>query len=260
YVVGHLDEADEALDELTAAGIDAARLPALEVLPGESGVSLELFAERLAVVRRLLGAAGGDGVSSVPRVLIAPIQSLMQPVPGAKTIGTLARTVRTKESVDPAELVRWLDAAGYERSETIEEPGQFALRGGILDIFPPPLRGTGAPPASLPDANALAASPGIPVRLDFFGNEIDRITEIDLDTMGSDRGVDMVELLCASLDKVFAPAPTNHERPRAGASRKGAANAPSALPSASIDATGGAESCPFLDYLPHSSLIILHEP
>ncbi len=260
YVVGHLDEADEALDELTAAGIDAVRLPALEVLPGESGVSLELFAERLAVVRRLLDATGADGVSSVPRVLIAPIQSLMQPVPGPKSIGALARTVRTKENVDPMELVRWLDAAGYERAETIEEPGQFAMRGGILDIFPPPLRGSGVPPVSPSNSNTLAASPGIPVRLDFFGNEIDRITEIDLDTMGSDRGVNMVELLCASLDKVFAPAPKNPERQRAGSSRKGAANAPSALPSASIDATGGAESCPFLDYLPHSALIILHEP
>lgn len=250
YVVGHLDEADEALDELTAAGIDAVRLPALEVLPGESGVSLELFAERLAVVRRLLGG-------SRPNVLVAPIQSLMQPVPGAKSIGALARTVRTKETVDPAELVRWLDAAGYERTETIEEPGQFAMRGGILDIFPPPLRGSGVAPVSPSDASVLAASPGIPVRLDFFGNEIDRITEIDLDTMGSDRGVDLVELLCASLDKVFAPAPANSDRKPAGGARK---NAPSALPSTSIDATGGAESCPFLDYLPRSALIILHEP
>lgn len=50
YVVAHLDEADETLDELAAAGVDAARLPALEVLPGETGISLELFAERLALV------------------------------------------------------------------------------------------------------------------------------------------------------------------------------------------------------------------
>ena len=120
YVVAHLDEADEALDELTAAGTDAVRLPALEVLPGESGVSLELFAERLAVVRRLLEEKAG---AKPPQVLVVPIQSLMQPVPGPRTLGGLARTIRTKDSIDPAELVRWLDAAGFERAETIEEPG-----------------------------------------------------------------------------------------------------------------------------------------
>src|SRR4051794_30338002 len=68
YVVAHLDEADETLDELCAAGADAVRLPALEVLPGETGVSLELFAERLGVVRSLIGAKAGTG-----RVIVCPI-------------------------------------------------------------------------------------------------------------------------------------------------------------------------------------------
>ncbi|HKK52931.1 MAG TPA: CarD family transcriptional regulator, partial [Myxococcota bacterium] len=68
--------------------------------------------------------------------------------------------------------------AGYERVDAIEYPGQFASRGGIIDIFPP-------------------SGPGgeqIPVRLDFFGDEIDSIAEIDLDTMGSDRAVGSVLL------------------------------------------------------------------
>ena len=52
-VVAHLDEADDALDDLELfAGVEAERFGALEVLPGESGVSLELLAERLAVVEQ----------------------------------------------------------------------------------------------------------------------------------------------------------------------------------------------------------------
>src|SRR5436190_5737125 len=50
-VLAHLDDSDEATDELASAGIPATRLPGLEVLPGETHVSTELFAERLGAVR-----------------------------------------------------------------------------------------------------------------------------------------------------------------------------------------------------------------
>ena len=53
-VVAHIDEGDETLDELLGAGVAAMRLPALEVLPGETGVALDQLAERLAVARVLL--------------------------------------------------------------------------------------------------------------------------------------------------------------------------------------------------------------
>src|SRR5688500_7447777 len=75
-VVAHLDEADEALEELESLGINAVRFPAMELSPGESSVSLDLLAERLTLVRRLI-----DGDS--PQVMIAPIQALMQSTPRA---------------------------------------------------------------------------------------------------------------------------------------------------------------------------------
>ena len=220
-VVAHLDDADEVCDELTGAGVDTVRFPALEVLPGESSVSLELFAERVGVVRRL--AAGKP-----PRVLVCPIQSLMQPVPGAKSLDALVKTVRTGQRLDPQEFVRWLDGAGYERTETIEEPGEFAMRGGIVDVFPATGSGLGAG--------------GAPVRCDFFGDTVDRITEIDLDTMGSDRAVEAVEIVCASLDRVFA-----HDAPNAAGTVK-------------IDATGGTHACSMLEYMDSSAIVLLHEP
>ncbi|MDX2116643.1 MAG: transcription-repair coupling factor [Planctomycetota bacterium] len=181
-VVAHLDDAEEALDELIASGVNAIRLPALESLPGESGASLELFAERLGVQRRVL--AGLEPAT----VVVAPISALMQSVPAPAAMDRLSRVLRVGEDVPPAELGRWLDAAGYSRVDTVEEPGDFATRGGIMDIFPPAGSGEEA-------ANASAG--GVPVRLEFFGDTIERIAEVDLETMGSDRQVQSVALVAA---------------------------------------------------------------
>jgi len=178
-VVAHVDEADEAADELSAAGESARRLPALEGLPGDAGgASLDLFAERLGVVRHLSGLAG-------PHVVVAPIAALMQTVPPPEVAAAMVRELRVGCDIDLAELVRWLAASGYERVDAVEEPGDFALRGGILDVFPPG-RGVGA----------------APVRFDFFGDTIDSISEIDLATMGSDRTLRDIELVTANAARV----------------------------------------------------------
>jgi len=168
-VVAHADDADEAADEL--ASLPVIVLPALEVLPGETNVSLDLFAERLAAIRSVV-------CLTEPTVIVCPIQALMQLVPGPDQIASLARTVRAGEDVRLTDLTRWLLEAGYKRIETIEEPGDFSLRGGILDIFP---IGAGASP----------------VRLDYFGDTVERITEVDIESMGSDRAVKSVDLFAA---------------------------------------------------------------
>ncbi|MDQ7014576.1 MAG: transcription-repair coupling factor, partial [Planctomycetota bacterium] len=185
-VVAHIDDADDALEELTTLGISAVRLPALEVLPGETDVALDLFAERIAVQRAVADprpSSAADGVGFHPEtVIIAPIQALMQSVPAPDQLGRLARMFRPGERHDLTEVTRWLAEAGYTRMDAVEEPGDFAVRGGILDVFPP---------------GGLGQAP---VRLDFFGDEIERLNEIDLETMGSDRRIDSVELIAARLD------------------------------------------------------------
>ncbi|MFM9996719.1 MAG: transcription-repair coupling factor [Phycisphaerales bacterium] len=205
-VVAHLDDADEALDELSAAGVEALRLPALEALPGESNVNPELFAERLAVVRRVIELNGVrpspavDSSSPSQRltvspshspVIIAPIPALMQAVPRAESLPALVRTLRRGMTAAPGEVIRWLDGAGYTRRDAVEEPGDFAVRGGILDVFA--AGGTMTPAGDAP-GEALTA----PIRLDFFGDRIDRVHEIDPDTMASGRTVEGVELVCVS--------------------------------------------------------------
>ncbi|MCK4871310.1 MAG: transcription-repair coupling factor [Phycisphaerales bacterium] len=176
YVTAHLDDVDEAADELAAVGLSPARFPALEVLPGESGVSLELLAERLQVVRRLC-----DG--NPPDVLIASIQALMQAVPGPDQLDAAVLTLTTGDTRGPARIIDWLASAGYARTASVESPGEFAVRGGILDIYPP---GEGR----------------VPLRLDFFGDDLEAIMEVDPDTMGSDRRVERAELIGATLSQM----------------------------------------------------------
>jgi len=181
-VVAHIDDADDALEELQGLGMPAIRLPALEVLPGETDVALDLFAERIAVQRQALGLR--DAPAGGAPVVIAPVQALMQGVPVPDRLADLARTVRVGGRHRLTDLAAWLTGAGYSRVDAIEEPGDFAVRGGILDIFPP------------------GGTAQAPVRLDFFGDEIERINEIDLETMGSDRRIDSVELIASRIDAV----------------------------------------------------------
>ncbi len=185
-VTAHLDDADEAGEEL--AGIDGlrvVRVPAVESLTTDTGLATDALAHRLRVARQLPGLKGAA-------VVLTPIQSLMQLLPPIAALESLTRTLRTGEKHKVADLLAWLASAGYKRVETVEEVGDFALRGGILDVFPP------TPAAISQDGSPVAAEP-VPVRLDFFGDEVEKISEVDVDTMGSDRALQAVELVAASV-------------------------------------------------------------
>ena len=174
-VTAHIDDADEAVEELNELGVEASSFPALEVLPGESAVSLELLSRRLSIVRAL--HAGGQ-----PSVLVTPVSALMQGVPTAERMESLLRRIREGDTLDLKALMHWLAEAGYERTDTVENPCEFAMRGGILDVHPP--------------------SGAAPFRLDLFGDEVERIFEIDLATQASDRRVEEVELVGATLESL----------------------------------------------------------
>lgn len=177
-VVAHLDEAEEAaaeLGDLADAGLcpRPAYLPALEAAATDGAAGADLLGERLAVARRL---HAGDA----PPVMVAALPALMQSMPESARIPGLLLDVRAGTRCPPRDLAAWLAAAGYVRTEAIENPGEFAVRGGVMDVFPP--------------------GGALPVRLDFFGDDVERIFEVDLATQASDRTVDAVQLVAASVD------------------------------------------------------------
>ncbi len=191
-VVAHLDDGDDAIADLDLfqgmTPIHSQRFGALEVLPGESGVSLELLAERLAVVESLDHGAAVQG--DEPFVLVAPIQALMQSVPEPAALADFSLTLRAGKQLSPGHLLEWLDRAGYSRADAIENPGDFATRGGIVDIYAP--SGGGADVGFTPTG----------IRLDFFGDEIDSICTIDLDTLGSGPRVEQFQLIGATAERL----------------------------------------------------------
>ena len=117
--------------------------------------------ERTAVLLRL--------VDGPPPWIIAPVSALLRLVPSPDDLRTSMRRIRQGEHSDREAMVSFLAAIGYERMELVEARGQFAVRGGILDVFPAHL-----------DA---------PVRAEWFGDEIESLREFDPTTQRSTRSI-----------------------------------------------------------------------
>ncbi len=211
-VVAHPEDAQDALEELRWFDRPNHPLPrcclaAMEALGGQTGLNLELLSQRLQVVE---GLCQGGGAEDRPPtygrqgVCVAPIHALMQAVPTPDTLRSLSLTVRGGQQLSSRRLLAWLANAGYERVEVIEHPGEFAVRGGIVDIF--------LPAGAVADANGPLADNGMggPVRLDYFGDQVDSISRIDPQTMGSSQSVDWVQIVGATADQVQSDQGTTH--------------------------------------------------
>ncbi|HEY3737434.1 MAG TPA: transcription-repair coupling factor [Jatrophihabitans sp.] len=145
-------EADDLLAALRAL-LPADRValyPGWETLPHERlSPRSDTVGQRLAVLRRL--AHEEDGRLDV---VVAPVRSLLQPqVPGLGELTPVS--LKPGDSRDLNELVTALVLAGYTRSELVEKRGDFAVRGGILDVFPP--------------------TDEHPLRVEFWGDEVEEI-------------------------------------------------------------------------------------
>ncbi len=198
-VVAHPDEADEALEDLALcqavnSALSPQRIAALEVLPGETHVSIELLSQRLHAVERLsqVNSNGFAGSGDRLDVWVAPIQALMQSVPTPEALARLMWTIHSGQRLAMGQLVTWLTNAGYERVDAIEQPGQFAVRGGIMDLYLP--AGVGI--------DAATANEAPPVRLDFFGDTLESIHTIDPETLGSQSAIEVIQLIGATADQL----------------------------------------------------------
>ncbi len=129
-------------DELAAAlrcylpDDDVAVLPAWETLPHERlSPRADTVARRLAVFRRLAHPSE-TGPTGPIRVLVVPVRALLQPVVAG--LGELEPVeLHVGDRVDLVGVEQALVAAAYTRTDMVERRGEFAVRGGILDVFPP---------------------------------------------------------------------------------------------------------------------------
>jgi transcription-repair coupling factor (superfamily II helicase) len=167
-VCGHLDEADDLADDLELfIGRRPDVMPALELSGSLGRLSEEQVADRLQLISRY-----ASGISKHD-ILIAPIQALMQSVPSRQQLDLLIRTLKPDQDLEPEKLIVWLSEHGYNRLDQVEVPGDFAVRGGIIDVY-------------LPGEHEESGDQiGLTARIDFFGDQIESIKRFDLDTLGS---------------------------------------------------------------------------
>ncbi len=126
----------------------------------------EAIRDRLNVLDRLC--------AGVPTIVIANVSALLHLTTPRQVLAQARREVRTGSSVDRDDIVDALLKLGYERVELVDDTGQFSVRGGILDVSPP-------------------TSP-LPVRIEFFGDEIDTIRHFDPLTQRSTEHIERVGL------------------------------------------------------------------
>ena len=191
-VCGHIDEADDLADDVELfTGSRPEVVPTLELTGAMGQLSEEQVSNRLRLISRLasVGATksrGGD--TRCYKTVLAPIQSLMQAVPSRDQLGPLSRALKAGEEIEAEKLIVSLSDHGYNRLDQVEVPGDFAVRGGIVDIYLP---------GDFEDATEVAGESqiGLTVRVDFFGDQIESIKRFDLDTMGSGKKLESVRLI-----------------------------------------------------------------
>ncbi|MBK9295828.1 MAG: transcription-repair coupling factor [Candidatus Microthrix sp.] len=163
-------EAETLADDLgTWLGPDAVEwFPAWETLPFERvSPSTETMGRRMRVMWRLADPARS------PRVIVAPIRALLQRL-GPHVEDTEPVIVGAGDTIDSTQLVDELVGWGYRREYQVEHRGEVAVRGSIVDVFP---------------ATAQA-----PVRIDLWGDEVERLTEFSVNDQRSVATISEVEI------------------------------------------------------------------
>ena len=170
------NKAAEALEPLLKAGceltgaVDPARVvrfPAHDVLPFENLSPHPDVQEQRAAALWKLSTGAVD-------VLIAPVESAALKLFDLEYYAGLAVTLKRGEEVDIEVLTAHLASVGYTQMDLVEMPGQFTRRGGILDVYSP--------------------ESDRPLRIEFFGDEIETIRKFDPETQRSQTGLDEAQL------------------------------------------------------------------
>jgi len=168
-------DAFESAIRFFAEKLDILRFPAWDCLPYDRvSPSPAIAAQRMAALWRLCRREPTDK----PLLVITTTPALIQRVPARKTLGGAGYATRVGREVNVADLERYFAVNGYMRASTVSDRGEFAIRGGVIDVFPP-----GAEE---------------PVRLDLFGDMLESIRAFDPGTQRSTRQLTEIELLPVS--------------------------------------------------------------
>ena len=140
-----------------APALECLQFPAWDCLPYDRvSPRAELVSRRIDTLTRLLEPGveqGDDQGDDNGRVILTTVSALLQRVPPRQSFAGATMALKPGQRLDPVALVAFLDRHGYRRADTVREPGEYAQRGGIVDLYP--------------------AGAADPLRLDFFGDELE---------------------------------------------------------------------------------------
>src|SRR5499425_2237582 len=131
-----------------------------------------LMAQRMTTLSRLAHLKEQAGPQSRPSVLLATVNAVVQRVPARSVVAGQGLSAAPGNVLSMDGIVRWLELNGFIRASTVREAGEYAVRGGIIDLFPPGM--------------------AEPVRLDFFGDTLESIRSFDPE---SQRTTDQLQAL-----------------------------------------------------------------
>src|SRR3984893_4517638 len=157
----------------SAPDLSVLTFPAWDCLPYDRvSPNAAVAASRMATLAALVHANDQSGV------VLTTINALLQRVAPRETVAAQSLAIAPGNARPMNEIARWLETNGFIRASTVRDIGEYAVRGGILDLYAP---GTSAP-----------------VRLDFFGDTVESIRAFDPETQRTASRVDKLELVPTS--------------------------------------------------------------
>ncbi len=176
----HVARDDRRLEALSAAlaffapDVRVVQFPAWDTVPYDRiGPNAEIVSRRMTALARLSLAARKE-----PIVVVTTVNAILQRIPSRDFLRLSLKTLAAGQRQDMNRLIQRLTLAGFQRTSTVMEAGEFAVRGGIVDLFPP--------------------GRITPVRLDFFGDTIESIKSFDPETQRSAKIVQKLSLMPTS--------------------------------------------------------------
>jgi len=158
-----------------APEIEVVIFPSWDCLPYDRvGPSAGVAAQRMATLSRLARGLG----SAKPAILVIAAPALLQRVPDKSVLMRASYSAKVGNSVDIKDLERYFAVNGYVRASTVSEKGEFAIRGGVIDVYP--------------------SAAEEPVRLDLFGDTLESIRAFDPETQRSTKQLKEIDLLPVS--------------------------------------------------------------
>ena len=204
--------------------------PAWETLPHEDKLPhADVISERLETLVVLHHRPSS-------RLVTTSITALLQRTFPPAMLAQRTRTLRRGDRVDPLDLIDWLEDNGYDSEAQVSAKGDIALRGGIVDVFP-------------------LTSPW-PVRLEFFGDELESLRSFDPVTQASREGGELTEVVLPPAGELGVL--KREVKCSVGESREGVATALPQLKTQNSEPKTVLGT--LLDYLPDQTIVILCEP